>query len=626
MITRSKIKDNQLFSATRLTNYIKKDCIIDYLDIVSKNNFIISTNLEKKRKLEEDKENNKCQKTSFDYIVDSGYCFEDNIIKQIREKMLLNQELKYLLKIEEKNIDKKFQLTKNFLIEKKYDIILGSVLINISNQTFGYPDLIVSGYWINKYISDCPNNIPKNRSKYYIIDIKSSTITLKSRGTEISSKLLYDCYKYQIYIYTTALNKLFEEIGIINNVDYGFVLGKKYKFIQNKNTIKLEPFDKLGVINFSSENNFGNNYEQITRDAIEWHKDLNNNWINYSLNPINRDELYPNMKNNYDKNYKKIKKDVAIQNKEITVLWNCGIKQRELAWKNGIKHYDDPKLDCKVLGLENTSKEIIVSLMLKMVHSNKLVFLNPKNNLMNWQEEVNYEFFVDFETFNKDAIFDENSLTEFNLNNQTIYMIGIGFVNNKDIFEHKTFLLKYNDYNNVHNEIYKKANCNKESYIFCFNEQDLITQFVNYIYSFKPKNMNLNEFNNKTRLIHWSQAEPILFKTKINEYCISDIKYKLPWYDLLKIFKHDEYPIIIKECFGFGLKEIVRKLKQHNFIDTEWSSLDDGLLSSFIARNIYLNKKDDINNINKEMVSIVEYNYIDCRAMLDVLEWMRRFI
>jgi hypothetical protein len=629
MITRSKKKDF-LISATRLTNYIKRDCIIDYLDIVSKNNFIINEDLvlNKKRKLEEidNNDNNKNKKTTFEYITESGYCFEEMIIKQIINKMTIKKEIKNLIKIEEKNIDNNFVITKKTLLEKKHDIILGGILINKSNNTFGYPDLIVSGNWINNYIKDCPKDIPNNRSRYYIIDIKSSTINLRSGGAYISSKLLYNCYKYQIYIYTTALNKIFEENGIINNVEYGFVLGKKYQFIQNKNMIYLKSFDKLGVINFSIENQLGFNFENITKNALEWHKDLNNNWENYSLNPINKDELYPNMKNNYDKTYHKIKKDIALKNKEITLLWNCGIKQRDLAWENGIKKYDDPKLNCEILKMENTSKENIVSSMLKMIHSESLILINKENNYMNWQKVEEYEFYIDFETYNKDAIFDENSLSEFNTNidNEVIYMIGVGF-SKDDKFKSKTFIIQYNDYENIEKNFHeKKKNCNLETYVFCENEKELITNFVEYLYGFKPKNLSLENYIKKMRLYHWSQAEPCLYNKKINEHILINKKYNLPWFDLLKVFKYNEYPIIIKECFSFGLKEIVRKLRQYNFIDTNWSSLDDGLLSSFIARDIYMGKKNKNNTDNTEMISIVEYNYIDCKAMLDVLECIRR--
>lgn len=101
------------------------------------------------------------------------------------------------------------------------------------------------------------------------------------------------------------------------------------------------------------------------------------------------------------------------------------------------------------------------------------------------------------------------------------------------------------------------------------------------------------------------------------------LEFRLNWYDLLNVFKYSEYPIIIKECFGFGLKNVVRKLNELGEINVVWSDLDDGLLSSFIARDIYDSKN---NETNKNMYGIIEYNMVDCKAMLVLIEWIRKSI
>ena len=123
--------------------------------------------------------------------------------------------------------------------------------------------------------------------------------------------------------------------------------------------------------------------------------------------------------------------------------------------------------------------------------------------------------------------------------------------------------------------------------------------------------------------MHWSQAEPILFNKKLKEHNLLSDEYKLPWYDLLIIFKDESQPVLIKENFSFGLKNIIKKLNEYNQINLKWPDLDDGLLSSFIANDIY---NSDNNNKNKEMVDIVEYNYIDCLALHKIISWMRDFI
>ena len=625
MLTRNGLKNkkNNLISATKISNYIKKDTILDYLDLLNNKNLTLNQNLNvtKKRSNNDDHENIKKRKTSFDYIMESGYNFENDIIKNIEYNMKENNEFNKLIKIEETNIMLNCNLTIKIIKENKHSIILGSILINKKNNTWGKPDLLVKGEWINKYIENEIESIEKD--KWYIIDIKSSTINLINKGEDISLKLLYSVYKSQIYIYTEAINELMKEHNIDNNVQYGFILGKKYKYILNKNIILKKPFECLAVIDFKKEFTNGVDWKKNISEALDWLKDLNTNWENYTLNPINKDELYPNMKNSYDKNWHNIKKKIAYVNKEITLLWNCGINNRNLAWNNNIKRYDDPNLNTNILGFLNSSKETIIDLMLKTIHSNNNYVLDKNNNLYDWQNMSDWEFYVDFETYNTDAIYDENNdFDNIFTSNQIIYMIGVCYIKNNKLI-HKSFIINYEKSNLLNKEFEKKKfdDVKYKDCVFCKNELELIKKFNNFILEFKPENIDKDFYNKNMKLYHWSGAEPIIFNKKIKEYSLYDIN--LNWTDLLKIFKCDRYPIIIKECFGFGLKEIVKKLNEYNEINLAWSDLDDGLLSSFIARDIYYNQN---NNSNDDMFNIIEYNYIDCKALFKILEWMRKVI
>jgi hypothetical protein len=637
--------NKNLISATRISNSIKNDKILDYLDILDENGLTLSENLviTKKRSKSFDyfdinnstEHPNKKKKTSFDYIVENGYLFENDIIDKIKQMMVNNGEISKIIDIDEKNININCTKTIETIIKNKHSIILGSVVINSLDNTWGKPDLIVKGCWINKYI--CDKIIGININKWYIIDIKSSTIQLINGGEDISSKLLYSVYKSQIYVYTQALNYLLNEKGFNNNINIGFILGKKYKYILNKNQIIKNPFDCIAIIDFEKERSKGIYWNNIINSSVEWINDLRNNWTKFNLNPINRDELYPNMKNSYNKNWYGIKKKVAFVNKEITSLWNCGLINRDKAWAKGIKSYMDTNLTCEILGFDKySSKYKIIQSMLNLLHNkNKNYILDKKNNFMVWQEKVKWEFFIDFETYScNDIIYDEaNEWDNIYNSDQKIYMCGISWINsNTNKFSHKTFIINYNQINSLNEEFRKNTNNSNNDInndlswnncICCLDELDLIIKMKNFIMGFKPKKMNNDEFFNKSRLIHWSSAEPIIINKKINEYQLNKTEFKLNWYDLLNVFKYQENPIIIKECFGFGLKNIVKKLNQLSEINIDWSDLDDGLLSSFIARDIYDNKN---NNSNKNMYDIIKYNLIDCKAMLILIEWMRKSV
>ncbi len=647
MVQTRQIKKNQrinLISATRISNTVKNDKLLDYLDLLDENGLNISNELiiGKKRYLK-DLDNithfsnisnstqnlNKKKKTSFDYIVDAGYLFEYDIINKIKMLMESKGELSKLINICEQDINDNCDKTIQIIKKNLHTIILGSVLINQQNNTWGKPDLIVKGEWIEKYINMKIENV--DITKWYIIDIKSSTIQLINNGSDISSKLLYSVYKSQIYIYTQALNDLLNKYNINNNVSIGFILGKKYKYYFDKKQIIKNSFDMMGIVDFNKEKIKGIDLENMIKSGIEWIKDLRTNWKHFTLNPINKDELYPNMKNIYNKNWYGIKKNIANKNKELSLLWFCGITNRNKAWMKGIKSYMDKNLTPEILGFNiHDSKYKIIDNMLKLLHiPDKNYILDKKNNFMNWQQKAEWEFFIDFETYNLDTIYDESSdWNNIYDDNQKIYMCGISWIcNDSNEFNHHVFIVDY-----VHIDKLKNAFINNDKEIkyddctCCSSELDLIIKIKEFIMKFKPNNMKTDEFFNKSRLIHWSCAEPVIFNKKINEYKLNNFEFKLNWYDLLNVFKYSENPIIIKECFGFGLKNIVRKLNEFKEITIEWADLDDGLLSSFIAKDIYTNNFSNEKELNKNMYDIIKYNLIDCKSMNVLIDWMRNSI
>lgn len=639
-----------LISATRISNSIKNDKLLDYLDILDSNGLGVAENLSivRKRSRSSDyfsgdtqtnsqtnSQSNKKRKTSFDYIVEGGYLFEYDIIDKIKQMMKNNNQLNKLIEINEKDIYLNAIKTIQVIKKNYHSIILGSVVINRINNTWGKPDLIVKGCWLNKYIKE--NIVGLNVNKWYIIDIKSSTIQLINGGEDISSKLLYSVYKSQVYIYTQALNQSLKDYGISNDIEIGFILGKKYKYVVNKNQIVKNSFDSLAIIDFNKEKSKGVDWNMIVNSGVNWIEDLKTNWEDFTLNPINRDELYPNMKNVYNKNWYGIKKNVASFNKELSLLWYCGLSNREKAWNVGIKSYMDPKLTPEILGFDKsiTTKYTIINQMLKLLHNDSTNYiLNEKNNFMDWQNEVKFEFFIDFETYNYDDIIcdEANEWDNIYTGNQKIYMCGISWCEPKTSYlVHKSFVIKYSNSQNLKEEFEKyneteskeKIQVKWGDYIECVDELDLIKKIKDFVNSFRPMNITKKEYFKQTRLIHWSGAEPILFNKKITEYQLDLDEYKLNWYDLLKVFKNPQYPIIIKECFGFGLKAVVKKLNELGEIGISWPELDDGLLSSFIARDIYFSKCDEP---DKQMYEIIKYNWIDCKAMWVLIQWMRKCV
>jgi hypothetical protein len=620
---------DKLISATRLVNHIRNDPIIDYLDLLNSKNLSVNENLKIINK-EETFTQNKRQKTSFDYITEEGYKFEDKIITKIKKYMNDNFMSNKIIEIQkDEDIIKHYEKTKNTIQKYFYDVILGGILINTKNDTYGYPDLIVSGKWIQNFFAEPPIKFI-NKQTYYIIDIKSSTIKLIKGGKFVASGNLYIGYKTQIWVYKEALNQ-------IQNCEsnYGFILGKKYNYVSDRTMHTINnSFQMLGIIDYNTEIN--DDFKNKIKKSIKWNKELRTNWNKYKLYPITR-KIMPNMKNAFDKNHKKVKKIIAQKNKDISLLWNCGIKQRNYALKHKIIKYDDKKLTAEKLGfVKNTFKNKIINSMLNLSRSsNKIIDMDKKSNYNNWKNPTKYEFFVDFETY--PTTFDEiNIIQNENIENienieneyiHKIYMIGISHydIENKE-YKFKCFIIDYKNCEEIYKDIEKRYNINKNDIIITKDEKTLIKTFIEYIYSFKNLKEPKYKFLRNVRLIHWSVAEPSLFLKKLTDYNINTINNTLPWYDLMEIFKNPEYPILIKNCFSFSLKETIKTLNMHKLINLEWSDLDDGLLSTFIAKEIYKeNHKDNSAQNNKNMENIIEYNFIDCKALYTIINFLRKF-
>lgn len=569
------MKKLKLFSASRIVNHIRNDGIMDYLDLQNKkrkinsqsinDNVICNNNLKK-------------PKTSFDYIVNEGIIFEDKIISEIYKKMEGSNKIISLNK-NNKNIKQLFDITKAVIISKKYDIILNSLLLNTKTGSYGYPDLIVSGSWIKKYIKDYSPCI--ENKIYYIIDIKATTINLIDQGSNISMSESLNGYKSQIFIYKEILDKIQKSKN-----DYGFIMAKKYKYVLNKEEQILFSFDMLAQIDYKNHKDIK---DKIGK-SLEWNKEIEENFECYDIEPINDNILFPNMKNKYDLHYSKKKRKIAEDNKEITLLWNCGIKERNNAIEKGITKYNDKKLTPSILGFkENTVKYNILNDMISILHKKDKYIIPKKNNHLNWRDDSKNEYYVDFETYN-----DEKD----NIIEPILYMIGIGFYDKKNNkWEQKTFLIN-------------NKNIKKQSNTEYFDdEEDLIIRFIEYV----------NE-NDIQRLIHWSKAETIIFYKKTKIYGLDNLKYL--WFDLLEVFKYKEYPIIIKNCFSFNLKSIVNKLYDLKLLTLKWNEINDGLLSMYIAKDIYDNNFSKTISNNK-MTSLIKYNEIDCNATYELLNFIR---
>ena len=89
---------------------------------------------------------------------------------------------------------------------------------------------------------------------------------------------------------------------------------------------------------------------------------------------------------------------------------------------------------------------------------------------------------------------------------------------------------------------------------------------------------------------------------------------------MYNIFK--EEPIVVKDCFNFGLKSIAKAMKKHNMINIEIeSNCNSGMTAMIKAYECY--KKENNPSSCEIMKDIGKYNEFDCKVLYEILNYLR---
>ena len=102
---------------------------------------------------------------------------------------------------------------------------------------------------------------------------------------------------------------------------------------------------------------------------------------------------------------------------------------------------------------------------------------------------------------------------------------------------------------------------------------------------------------------------------------ISD-KWKVTkWHDLCKLFLAE--PIVVKDCFKFGLKAIAGAMRKHGMISACMESKCSSGLSAMIgAWKTYSEcENPESSDIMKD---IIKYNEFDCKVLWEILTFLRQ--
>ena len=600
-------------SATGVKNYLLKDPLLDWLQtyylekgfndtlpeqqqisLQNMNTFAAARNL-KKNTFES-------EKNKLNVFFEMGNKFEDMVVSDLR-KRFPNQ----IKKVADKTISPDLNnVTFRYMMEG-IPIIEQAALYNFENRSYGIADLLIRSDWFDKIFQD-ETLLPEEKHykapnltgnyHYRVIDIKWTTMYLCANGKTLRNSHRFPAYKGQLAIYNAAL-------GLLQGYtpDKAYIMSKAWNL--NGKEHGYNCYQLLGHIDYDG---FDSKYLQDTSDAIQWVRNVRYNGGKWSCNNPTVPELYPNMCNKFDSPYGSVKKELANELNEITSVWMVGVKHRKIAHEKGIMSWEDPKCNALAMGIKGQKIGPIIDKIIQINRDN-IGNISPNiigNNLGNWQNKSPLDFYLDFEGLTG-CIYDRNiDLVDSELDSQSVFMVGVGYENN-GIWEYKTFVA-----NSVSRE----------------EELRIIREFINFIET-RVRNLNVR---GRPRFFHWSPAEKSMFNMLNKRYNDEFLGWtnSVGWVDMCKVFTSE--PIVLKGSMKFNLKAVAKAMVNHGMIQSKWdfNGPDNGMSAMLEAIDYYrymeCQNKNPIDDeiYRKMMLSIIDYNEIDCKVVWEIVRYLRR--
>lgn len=496
-------------------------------------------------------------------------------------------------------------------------IIYRGLVLGNSTKTFGIPDLIVRSDWIRKIVKSSPISrkeetvgaptIRADRFHYRPIDIKFSTLDLKTDGIHLRNSRSVLPYKGQLYIYVQALGEM---QGY--DPEVGYILGKRWKYSRNKIVYTGNScFDRLGTIDFRKENSDFKIKERV-EEAVDWVNRVRlegSDWDPY--NPYrSQPDLFPNMSNRQDSPWRAVKEVIAEDTKEITQMWMCGPKERAIAQDLGIKSWTDPNFTGDLLKFPPSgNKHRIIKQILTVNRGAGSSVLPAKLSSHIFTFPHNLEFFVDFEMINEGAVDDFKNFP-LAKTNTFIFMIGVGY---------------RRPASGIQTRAQKKKTLQSPKWVFrsfiadslsLAGQNKICTNFSAHIKAVSAQYGDLNP-----PLYHWGHAEPSIWNKNATAQSHR-------WIDLLSVFKQEG--IAIRGCLNYNLKNISMALYDLGYIQTFWDKSNpctngvDAMIQAYTAYQECKKRKCGNVKTSLLMKNIGAYNEIDCRVLMDILQTFRQ--
>lgn len=519
--------------------------------------------------------------------------------------------------------------------------------------------------------------LTESKFHYVVVDVKYSTLKMRADGVHLTNGGNMAAYKAQMYIYHRALTRL---QGV--SPKHTYLLGRNWSYMKKGAKIRGRgPFEKLGSIDFTNKK-LDLPIIARTDDAVAWIRRLREEGMFWTLTPKpSVYELYPNMSNKMDAPWHEKKKELAESIREITLVWYCGPKQRKRAHDAGYTEWTDPELTTDIMGFKkrrtDAEKPRLGDIIDKILDINRpdesekplVMPEHIRNNMRNWQAKESddldkpIEFFVDFETVHDATASTAESNAEskahqtFGMNRKgdsgdLIFMVGVGWIESvteispDGTFEevptwrYKNFTAEKMTYDAEKKMLNKFYECIQSTFDAEIARRKRIApdfwtrikaRMANMARLFRRGEATLDEVKEsqlRVNLYHWGHIEPKAYERAMERHPREKFHNELivnNWVNFYDVMRNE--PIVMRGALSFGLKAIVKSMKENGLIDIEYDTngCSNGIEAMADAVKIYRSggfAKTNLENW-KKMNEIIAYNEIDCKAVFAIIDYLR---
>ena len=453
------------------------------------------------------------------------------------------------------------------LMNRSTPLIAQPALWWAPERIFGVPDLLVHTAWLRKHSLQIPTtaNAPDH---YVVLDIKFTT---KLDSPEKKLDLTNDAAQVRIYSYI---------VGQLQRV----MAQNAYLLCRDRITNPLEvPIHSV----------VGRALDDDLRMIRDTYLDIKINGAKYM--PWTHREVEVNL-SHHETRWHSAKIEIArnkVPGGDPSLVYEIGRKQKEELASQGFESLasllkPDPATIpfelCRGLGPAKSPR------IRAVLRANRSKQVTPTSVSLVPQRRP-FEFYVDFEWFN-DLNVDFDRKWPALEGCEMIFMVGVGWEENGS-WRFRTFIAE------------------EESQA---HEYAMLEQLKEFL--LKQTTGRLTDSTSAV-LYHWTSAEVSQLRRAANRHNL-DASHTLrgfPWYDLQKeVFLAE--PIGVPGAWSYDLKEIASAL---NLL--KWpGNLDDGLRATIAGWKAYKATRP-LNST--EMKIVAQYNEVDCRAMWEIVRWLR---